>query len=397
MKLSKVIFLFLSAFLLLNVAFQFFLNTKYSFPEPVVFRGEKLYNPYQGMDSAKWKKANFHLHTRQFFGLTAGRSNAVQAADSFYKYFNYDICGISDYMQINASNKNDKSYIPLYEHGFMFNKTHQIVINAKRTCWKDFFFRESLNDKQYILNCLKKDTSTLVAIVHPRLRNAYSSIDFRYLGNYDCMEIANSRDLFVAYYDMALSAGHKIFLLADDDAHNLSDIRDGAHSFNMINVDTDKISVIRALKTGKSYGVHFNVNPYETNYQKKAALMKLPIIKAVDLRNDTIFIRTDLKVDTIRYIGQNGAIRKISTDCNRSNYSFSKEDTYIRTEIVCKDGTIYFLNPVFRYHGSGVPVYIPEINSVRTSLSRVSFILLLLLIIFLKRKSTFMLSHASGI
>jgi hypothetical protein len=397
MKLLKVIFLFLSAFLLLDVVFQFLINTKYSFPEPGVFHGEKLYNPYQGIDSTKWKKANFHLHTRRLFGLTAGATNTVQAADTFYKYFDYDITGISDYMRINSSNSFDKSYIPVYEHGYMFNKTHQIVINAKKTCWKDFFFRESLNDKQYIINCLKSDTSTLVTIVHPKLRNAYLKSDFRYLGNYDCIEIANSRSSFIKYYDQALSSGHKVFIMADDDAHNLSDISQGAHSFNVINGDSDNNSVVRALKTGKSYGVRFNVNPYRTNYQKKEALRKLPVIKEVNLRKDTLFVRTDLKIDTIRYIGQNGALKKMSANCNRSSYKFSKDDTYIRVEMVCTDGTIYYLNPVFRYSGSGIPVNIPEVNTLETSASRISFVFILFLAIFISRRSPFRLPDAARI
>lgn len=397
MKLLKIIFLFLSAFLLLNVAIQFFINTKYTFPEPGVFHGQKLYNPYQGMDSTKWRKANFHLHTRRLFGLTAGSANTVSAADSFYKYFDYDISGISDYMQINASNAHDISYIPVYEHGYMFNKTHQIVINAKRTCWKDFLFHQTLNDKQYIINCLKRDTSTLVTIVHPRLKNAYRNSDLRYLGNYDCMEVANSRSSFLEYYDPALSAGHKVFIMADDDAHNLSDISDGACCFNVINGNVDKNSVIRALKTGKSYGVRFNVNPYRFDFEKRAALRKLPVIKEVSIRNDTLFVRTDLKVDTVRYIGQNGALKDMSVDCNRSNYKFSREDTYIRAEIVCSDGTIYYLNPVFRYYGSRLPVDLPEVNTLETNASRISFIFIVLFTVFLSRKSTFRLLHPAGI
>jgi hypothetical protein len=395
MKIFKVVFLVLTFLLLFNVAFQFLLCTRYSFPEPRIFNGEKLYNPYQGTDSTKWRRANFHLHTRQLFGLTAGASNTVQSADSFYNYFNYDIRGISDYMKINASQKLSGNYIPIYEHGFTFNKTHQIVINAKRICWKDYFFRERLNDKQYIINCLKKDTTTLVSIVHPKIRNAYSISDFRYLCNYDCFEIANSKSSFVRYYDAALSAGHRVFIMADDDAHDLSDISDGAHCFTMINGYADKNSVLMALKTGKSYGVCFNVYPYATNYQKKEALGKLPAVKVLNLRNDTIFIRMESEVDTIRFIGQNGIIRKISTNCDRNSYYFRKDDTYIRTEIVCADGTIYYMNPIFRYSGSALSSEIPQVNIIRTSLPRIIFVFIILLMISL-RKYSIKLPHIAG-
>jgi hypothetical protein len=174
--------------------------------------------------------------------------------------------------------------------------------------------------------------------------------------------------------------------MANDDAHNLSDITDGAHSFNMINGESDKNSVLSALKTGKSYAVCFNVHPYKTNYQKKAALSMLPVIKAVDLRNDTIFVRTDLKVDTIRFIGQNGAVRKISTDCKTADYEITKNDTYVRTEIVCKDGTVYFLNPVFRYNDSFISPGNPEDNTTKSALYRIPLITLFVIILFLSRK-----------
>ncbi len=125
MKLIKAIFLLLLLILIISAVFQFVINTKYSFPEPDVFYGEKLYNPYRGMDSTKWRRANFHLHTRMLFGLTAGSANSYQLANSFYSFFDFDIYCISDYMQINVSGRNNKTYIPVYEHGYQFYKVHQ--------------------------------------------------------------------------------------------------------------------------------------------------------------------------------------------------------------------------------------------------------------------------------
>ena len=96
MNLFKVIIYFLlgiSIFILLALISQYLVNAKYTFPQPHYFKGEYLYNPYNGMDSTKWKMGNFHVHTREYFGLTNGVDHN-QFLDSFYKYFGYDIIGI---------------------------------------------------------------------------------------------------------------------------------------------------------------------------------------------------------------------------------------------------------------------------------------------------------------
>ena len=45
--------------------------------------------------------------------------------------------------------------------------------------------------------------------------------DLRYLSNYNCLEIANHERPFTTYYDTILSAGHPVFIMADDDTHDL--------------------------------------------------------------------------------------------------------------------------------------------------------------------------------
>jgi hypothetical protein len=386
MKHLKNILLFFAIFLMLLVASQYFVNTKYSFPEPVPFNGEKLYNPYLGIDSVKWKRANFHLHTRLLFGLTGGATITNQTAESYYKFFNYDIHSTSDYMRINTFNSGNSSFIPVYEHGYTYYKTHQLVLNAKKVCWVDYFFHQTLNNKQYIIDKLKKDTATLVAIVHPVKREAFTTADFKYLGNYECLEIVNNESCYAKYYDAALSAGHTVFIMADDDAHNLSDIRYGAHSFNVINANPERNSIIHALKTGRSYGVNLNLNSCSTNDEKKEAIEKLPVLTEFEIKLDTLTVKMNKNVNAIKFIGQNGALKKISVDCSSSIYPFSKEDTYIRTEIVCRDGSIYFLNPVFRYSGSELPVNNPHINVLETWIYRIVFAVILFVIIFVGLK-----------
>lgn len=383
MKFVKIISGFFLVVLLLLVAFQFIINAKYSFPEPVAFNGQMLYNPYQEMDSTKWNRANFHLHTELMFGLTAGAANSNQVADSFYKYFDYDINSISDYMRINTSNRNKKVFIPVYEHGYQYYKVHQLVINAKKVHWIDYVFRQTIQNKQFIIDRLKKDSSTLVTIVHPKYRNGYTASDFKYLGNYDCLEISNSKNLFINYYDSVLSAGHAVFLMADDDAHDLADIEDAAHSFNVINGDLEKNSIIHALRTGNSYGVKLNIGQCKTNPEKKAVMQMLPVLKEMKVVNDSLLVRMNKQVGAIKFIGQNGILKKTSVNCNQGSYKFNNDDTYIRTEIVCSDGSVYYLNPVFRYDRTQLVPGKPQVNVLKTWIYRIAFIFMLFVIILL--------------
>jgi hypothetical protein len=385
MKLFRIIFFLPGVLILAFTILQFVFNPKYKFPEPHAFKGEYLYNPYNGIDSSKWEKANFHAHNHIFVDLFNGTANSKQLLDSFYTYFEYNIIGISDYQKIDRIENEHKQFIPIYEHGYQYYKNHQLVINAKKVNWLDYIFRQTLNNKQFIIDRLRNDSTAIITIVHPDRRKAYSLKDFRYLANYNCLEIANNECLYTSSYDTILSSGHPVFLMADDDTHNLAKENDGCHSFNLINSDLVKDSILNAIRKGRLIGVNLNVSCYKTNAEKKAGLQKLPGIKNVTLNNDTLTVILSQPVKTIKFIGQKGIARKTIRNSAIGSYFFSKEDTYIRTEIECHDGTIYFFNPVFRYDGHKLTDYAPSPDLLKTWLW-CSFVLVVFLLIFAFRK-----------
>jgi hypothetical protein len=371
---------FISVILIL----QFVVNSKYTFPEPHPFQGKYIYNPYRNIDNKKWERANFHAHTMKFLDPTKKVARSTFVLDSLYRSFGYDIIGISDYQLINNYEIKNKWFVPEYEHGYQYYKNHQLVLNAKKISWLDYPFRQTLSNKQFVIDRLKKDTTALIAIVHPAYRKALSNYDFRYLANYNCLEIANHERLFTEFYDTILSNGHPVFVMADDDSHELTNIKDVCSSFNLINTDPDKDSILKALRIGRSIGVKFNISPYKTNEEKKAALPKLPEINFINFNNDTLTIKLNQPVKTIKFIGQKGIEKIRITDSSMGSCFFSNQDTYIRTEIECYDGTIYFLNPLFRWDGIRLTYYTPSVNVVKTWFWR-SAIISLLLIIFIIR------------
>jgi hypothetical protein len=216
--------------------------------------------------------------------------------------------------------------------------------------------------------------------VHPTYRKALSSNDLKYLGNYNCLEIANHERLFTASYDTVLSNGHPVFIMADDDCHDLTNIKEVNNSFNVINTDLVKDSILNALSYGRSFGVKLNASTFKTNEDKREAFLNLPKINKITFQNDTFRVSLSQSVKTIKFIGQHGIEIGRFTDCSRGSYIFRKEDTYIRTEIECNDGTLYFLNPLFRYDGIRLTDFVPTFNVFKTWTWRLTFFCLLLLI-----------------
>ena len=370
------LFLFISVLLIL----QFVVNTKYTFPKPHPFQGKYIYNPYRNIDSQKWERANFHAHTRKFLDPAKKVARSTFLLDSIYRSFGYNIIGISDYQSINNYEIGNKWFVPGYEHGYQYYKNHQLVLNAKKICWLDYPFRQTLNNKQFVIDQLKKDTTALIAIVHPAYRQALSNYDFKYLSNYNCLEIANHERLFNEFYDSILSNGHPVFVMADDDSHNMTDIKDICSAYNLTNTDPIKDSVLKALSTGRSIAVKFNISSYKTNEEKRAALAILPEINAIIFNNDTLSIRINQPIKTIKFIGQDGVEKIRMTNSSVGFCFFGKEDTYLRTEIECYDGTIYFLNPLIRWDGIKLTYYSPSVNVLETWVWRSVLIIIVLII-----------------
>ncbi len=346
----------------------------YIFPQPKPFSGDRIYNPYANIDSAGWLKANFHLHTRQWGGITNGHNTSVEMADSIYRYLNYDIIGISDYQSINHYRAKEKGFIPEYEHGYMFPKNHQIVLGAKKVSWLDYPFPQTLHNKQHIIEMLKSDTSAFVAIAHPNMRNSYPAGDFKFLANYDCIEIFDRIIYSVAQWDTALSNGLPAFATSVDDNHDINDITEVAANFTLVNAtELDQQSILGAMKAGKMIACEMYNQRGRDFIKKREHCLFLPVIKHVTVENNRLNISADTVMAMIEFIGQNGIVKKTVTDLKEAFYDFTSEDTYIRTDIRFADSTIYHLNPIMRYSGDKMEQAKPVIDEKSTMIRRILF------------------------
>lgn len=345
--------------LLLLVLYVYLSVPTYSFKEPKPFSGEYLYNPYQDMKPDQWKKYHFHCHSRKYFGLTNGRKSTESTIDSVYQALGYDHYGISDYMYINPHNADKEDYIPAYEHGYgLFRKTHQICIGAESVYQVDYPFMQNLNMKQHMINKLGEH-SRFVMPAHASFTKGYKVNDMMLLSNYRLLEVLNPYGDAFEHWDMALSNGHRVYALGNDDTHNINKANEVCHNMTMVNTpDFDPEHIYEALDKGSSYAVEFdNWYHFPMTLEEKIAQAKaLPHLTRAELVGDTLFVEiSSPTMEEVQFIGQDGKVLKTEEKVATAWYVIQPEDHYVRTHINVNGLQHFYLNPITR-HPTPTPV-----------------------------------------
>ncbi|MFH1937724.1 MAG: hypothetical protein ABIK52_09195 [Bacteroidota bacterium] len=341
--------------LLLLEMIIYFLAPIYDFEEPVRFSGDQWHNPYHDIDTGNWHRANFHFHTKGWAGITAGRGTEEEYHEQ-YKRLGYSVATLSHYQHITEFQKDSLSYIPVYEHGFGIRKKHQILIGAKKVLWFDYSLIQNIHHKQHIINLLRPD-SEIVTIAHPDWESGYSIEDMKYLSNYDLIGVLDNIWNSFEQWDAALSAGRPVYIQGDDDGHNIYDPYVVGRRCTFINSPTRNADdMIRNLKSGNAFGADIYMREYESFDEKEVRAKMIPKITNVSIRDDTLWVKTDTMAMKFVFIGQGGKARKVQYMTDAGWITLQPEDTYIRTKVVFfsqykHPGTIFYLNPVFRYNG----------------------------------------------
>jgi hypothetical protein len=348
-----------AAIVFLAAAIPYALAPVYRFPSPRTFTGPEMWNPYAHLGGT-WQRANLHAHGHAWSGLTNGTHTDDEVVAA-YRQRGYSVAGVSDYQWIAA--RHGVPTLPLYEHGYNISKEHQLAIGAKRVEWIDFPFWTWLNQKQYIINRVAS-TSALVAINHPG--TAYSEADLRRLTGYHLMEVINGPFEFEELWDAALSSGHPIWALANDDIHDLSIVRRLAIAWNMIDAPSaQEPDIIAALREGRSYAISL------VGKTADAALA------AVRVHDSALTVSSTGVPATYVFIGQDGAVLQTSDQVMQATYPIKPDDTYIRT-VIRTPNMVMYLNPVLRCDGASLPAPVAVVNEPLTWASHVFVVLLCL-------------------
>ena len=395
-KFFKYLLYLALAFIAFLIAMNIFVPV-YVFDEPVSFHGDYLLNPYQDIDSTYWKCCNFHGHTRQYGGVTNGRNNGNAVYDSMYRLFGYDHVGISDYNKVNCyENGKDPGFIPGYEHGYNVWKTHQVCLGTKKVRRIDYFFYQTLSHKQHMLNKLAKQ-NRVVAVAHPSfVDGSYNVRDMKYLSNYKILEVLNGFVNSPEHWDMALSNGHLVYLIADDDTHDVLKVNDIALRITYLNAkDNDANQLYDALLSGKAVGVDFDLDRQEKMDHKVERFKRdIPYLNSAKLNVNDFVVSVTKPIRKAEFIGQTGIVLKEENHAKEDtvfnvSYQIQPSDQYVRTVLTFFDGTTMWLNPITRHESPDITKQrLDHISYTWTAALWMVYLGIILLIIKLVQKYT---------
>ena len=347
----------------------------YHFNAPKPFSGNQWYNPYNGLDGLDFHRANFQVQSRAWGGMTNGENNSATKIFNRYDSLGYGIITISDYMNINPFQYPGKPSINAYEHGYGVRKTHQLCLGSDRVTWLDYPILQTRQSKQHLIDLLSYHAK-VVCIAHPSLRNAYTLEDMRHLEGYQLIESISHFAKSFDHWDAALSAGKPVFILANDDAHNIDNPYDYGRVLTMVHAnELQEDSIYAALTAGQAYGYEV-FTPEDISITNKPKLFtRLARLNQCDIVNDTLIISTDKPIASVRFITQDGMVKN-TVQFDREEVCEVRQDisdvtNYVRAEITMKNKDILYLNPVYKHSGDPLAGGKAEINIVATIALRV--------------------------
>src|SRR5207302_1687118 len=159
----------------------------------------------------------------------------------------------------------------------------------------------------------------------------------------------------------ALSAGHPVWAIGNDDTHDISDPNRFAIAWNTIDAPSKAAAdIVAALQAGRSYAT---LRIGDTDGTEDVT------IPSVEMHDDELTVTTAGPEARFSFVGQNGEVKKVVRDTKRASYAFIDGDSYIRTVVETPARTLY-LNPVVRYDGATLPWPSATIDRWPTSFQR---------------------------
>lgn len=228
------------------------------------------------------------------------------------------------------SNSHENQGVKVCEYGYALTGTRYLCLGYDSKRYIDYPFLQSIHYKQFNIDRLNKKCR-LVALAHPS--KGFKKGQLTRLDHYRVMEALSPCDNSLYYWDIALSNGHRVNIIATT-GNDFDTIKYLTATIG----DNDAESVYKSLESGNSYAVAYRGN-----------LIEMPELQEVTLSEDTLKVAVSADAKEIRFIGQNAIVKQTVNNVSEALYVFQKEDTYIRTEIEFKDGNTLYLNPLVRH------------------------------------------------
>lgn len=348
-KITWYLFLSFSLLIVWICLDQYLFCPRFTFASPTPFSGKNKINPYAGVNIQDVSVANFHGHTEIWNGLTNGKGTAKDLHGR-YDSMGHDFHAVSQYHSIDTTGYSQKHYLPAYEHGYNINKTHQLVLGSEKVVWKDYLFPQTIHNKQDVLIRLAKDTSNIVVVNHPAIRNGYTYDDLKKLRYYDYIELLNPSAQSISHWDTILSAGKRVFAMGNDDVHNVFNNNALGRFITLVyGAKEGSHSIYPSLRKGASASIWLPQVNGETLGQKRNRIDSLKNILSEFYVIDSLFvIKLNAVADSIKLITDNGKSKVKSYNNNYLASTLLEEESYWRVEVFCSNGSRIFFNPIYR-------------------------------------------------
>lgn len=262
--------------------------------------------------------------------------------------------------------------IKVYEYGYALTGTRYLCLGYEKKRIIDYPFLQSVHYKQFNIDKLNKITR-LVAPAHPT--KGFKQGQMTHLDHYRVMEALSLNDNSLYYWDIALSNGHRVNIIATTgDEFGADTVK-----YLMATIgENDAKSVFNSLETGNSYAVKYSGN-----------LIEVPELQEVTFDNDTLKVSVSEKAKEIRFIGQNAIVKQRLNNVSEGFYHFEKDDTYIRAEIEFENGNTLYLNPLVRYEYQ----YFFDLNKAKIMKGRTYLMWTVYIIVVLALVRLFLTKH----
>lgn len=346
--LGSVLFLLFLAVLLTGV------SPIYDFREPRAFSGPDIFNPYRDLDTANcWKRASLHTHTRVKGPFPPNESEAwpAEVYDAYAK-LGYDIVTFSNHNELTAHPFDPALQVNVYEQGYSPFKFHKLVFGSDRVKHFDPLLPFLASQQQFELDRLGKDAD-IVQINHPYRTVGLPESRLRLLSGYRLMELDTHISTQNEYWDWALSAGHYSFGVANDDCHHPGNHWQIGIRCTFLCTPSGRYGdLLRTLRGGCFYSMRvpdYGDGDWEVKYAKNR---KLPSVRDIGLRGDTVFMTLSETADSIRVNGQDHRVLALEERCDSIVYTLPSDEPYARLTAFFPDGAVIYSNPFARYDAS---------------------------------------------
>lgn len=343
----------------------------YTFREPKLFEGPNFYNPYADTTATIEREIQINLNALNLVDVVLnGRLDInLKYYDSLvYEPMSLDI---SNFQFSHHFVDPKGNLLNFYRHGYGLTGDQQLCIGSRKVIWTDYPFIQHLRHKQDILEKVGRYCE-LVALTDPI--RSYTQEELKYLSGYQLMEVTNTNEASMSSWDMALSFGHRVYLI-------LSNLETGGESINPKMVHTNYLfvkensidAIIESLNKGHFYSIS---QPVDSPYGPICDL------KNVDVLNGVMTVEVQPQAERIRFIGQNGLLLQTIDKCEKATYTMEPTDTYVRGEAFFADGSILYFNPVNRqeFPNEMVRQDLASLDSIKTAWMRGLYIVIIMLL-----------------